>query len=73
MSTVQNGLSNKIKYYLILTLVGLLIIFALQNSEEVTVVFLLWEMSLPRIIMLFIFFFTGIILGLFLGNLKIPK
>lgn len=61
---------NKIKAFIVLFLLGLLLIFALQNAEQVTISFLFWDMSMPRVLVLFLFFTGGLLLGLFLNSLK---
>lgn len=59
--------------YLVVSMVILLlgIVFALQNADETKVTFLIWEFKSSRAIVLFITFFTGIIIGVFtsLANL----
>jgi len=66
----QSNLSRKIKPAIILLLLCLLMIFTLQNSESVTVAFFLWQMSLPRSMIFFVFFLTGFICGLAINNWK---
>jgi len=66
----QSNLSRKIKPAIILLLLCLLMIFTLQNSESVAVVFFLWEMSLPRSMIFFVFFLIGFISGLAINNWK---
>ncbi len=62
--------SRQLKSGLALFLLSLVLIFALQNSESVSVVFLLWEMNLPRALILFVFFLAGFLLGAAVINLK---
>ncbi|MFH1754975.1 MAG: LapA family protein [Candidatus Latescibacterota bacterium] len=55
-------------------LIGLLVFMAIlfaQNSEVVTVRFLLWESSLSRIVLLLITLAIGIIIGFVLA--KLPR
>ena len=61
---------NKIKAFIILFLLALLMIFALQNAEQVTISFLFWDMNMPRVLVLFLFFSGGLLIGLFLNSLK---
>lgn len=61
---------NKIKAFIVLFLLALLLIFALQNAEQVTISFLFWDMNMPRILVLFLFFSGGLLIGLFLNSLK---
>ena len=41
----------------------LIIIFIVQNTEVVSIKFLFWELSLSRVLMVFLVFLTGGILG----------
>ncbi len=61
---------NKIKAFIVLFLLALLLIFALQNAEQVTISFLFWDMNMPRVLVLFLFFSGGLLIGLFLNSLK---
>lgn len=49
-----------------LVLIALVIIFTLQNIQIVTVNFLLWDMSLPRAVMIFTVFLAGALTGFLL-------
>ncbi len=53
--------AKQIIYIVLLSLFGL---FILQNIASVTVNFLLWEIKLPRAILLLMTFFLGLGLGL---------
>jgi uncharacterized integral membrane protein len=55
--------------YLITALLILLIgiIFALQNPESTNVKFLFWEYEGSRAIVLFLTFFMGIVIGIFIS------
>lgn len=57
------------KTYLGLALLLLIVIFTLQNTEVVTVNFLIWRLSVSRSLMVFIVLITGIVVGLVLGGL----
>jgi uncharacterized integral membrane protein len=48
---------------LIIVLVGLVVIFILQNTERLNVEFLFWSFSLRRALLLFIVLLVGIITG----------
>jgi uncharacterized integral membrane protein len=64
----SSNLSTQIKSGIVLLLLCLVIIFALQNSETVTVVFLWWEQSLPRVLIFFVFFLVGFLCGIAISN-----
>lgn len=54
----------KSKIIVIVVLTVLLIIFVLQNTENVVVHFWFWDLSLPRALLLFVTFAVGLIIGL---------
>jgi uncharacterized integral membrane protein len=66
--TKTSDVSRQVKAGIVLVLLCLLLIFALQNSASVTVVFLLWEMTLPRVLLFFVFFVVGFLAGLAVSN-----
>ena len=49
-----------------LVLLSLFAIFILQNTEVVDIRFLIWKMSLSRVILLIGSLFIGILIGLFI-------
>jgi uncharacterized integral membrane protein len=63
-----SDVSRQIKAGIVLVLLCMILIFALQNSASVTVVFLLWEMALPRVLIFFVFFVVGFLTGLAISN-----
>jgi len=70
----SNELGRRIRNGVILAVCAVLLLFALQNSESVTVAFLFWESTMPRAVVLFIFFCAGVLLGLLLGrSLRKPR
>lgn len=52
-----------LKFAITMFLAALLGIFMLQNIEQVQVSFLLWSISMPRVIMLFFVISIGIAIG----------
>ena len=48
---------------LILVLIGLMIVFVVQNAATVEVDFLTWSVQLPRAIVYFLIFFIGGVVG----------
>lgn len=60
--------SRQVKAGIVLVLLCLLLLFALQNSTSVTVVFLIWDMTLPRVLIFFVFFVVGFLAGLAVSN-----
>lgn len=55
------------RFIAILVLIVLVVIFIFQNIEMVKVSFLIWEMSLPRALMIFITLVIGVVVG-YLSN-----
>jgi lipopolysaccharide assembly protein A len=45
-------------------IVGLIVLFTLQNITTVEVTFLVWSVSLPRAVLLFLVFSGGVATGL---------
>jgi uncharacterized integral membrane protein len=72
-SSDTNTRSRQIKSGIVLALLFLVLIFALQNSESASVVFLFWELILPRAVIFFVFFLVGFLAGLAVCNWKILK
>ena len=63
--------SRQIKSGIVLLLLLLAVIFTLQNTETMVVVFLWMEFVLPRALVLFIIFLVGFLTGLAVCNWKI--
>lgn len=51
-------------------LVGLIVVFAVQNYEVVELRFLFWTLAMSRALMLFLVFAIGIVLGWLVRGLK---
>ena len=62
MTSGRSGTSS-IRGGLILALIGLLIVFAIQNVATVEVNFLIWNLKLPRALLYFIIFAIGALIG----------
>jgi uncharacterized integral membrane protein len=59
-----------VKSTLIIALVGVVMIFTLQNTEVLNVEFLLWSFSLRRAVLLFIVLLIGIVTGYVLAAFR---
>jgi len=57
------------KLYFALTLLGLVLIFVLQNTEIVNIRFLFWQFAASRALLVFGIFLVGILGGYLLGSL----
>lgn len=74
MNEENRNIYSRIKVVLLLVVLGILLVFALQNSENVTLAFLFWELNLPRVFIFFIFFCAGVLCGIFINTLmKLKK
>ena len=56
------------KWVSILVLLFFLILFSLQNAKTVSVSFLVWSFSVSRIVLMFIVFCVGIIIGMLIPS-----
>ena len=54
---------GRIRFIVGLLLVGLFVLFIVQNSEPVTLTFLMWAMSLPVAVVVAIPFLCGMLAG----------
>lgn len=53
-----------------LLLAAIIVLFTLQNIEIVELRLLLWKISMPRALMIFLVLVVGIVLGWILSELK---
>ena len=60
----------KTKIIIIVILAILLIIFVLQNTENVGIKFWFWELNIPRALLLFVCFAMGLVIGLIIPTSK---
>jgi len=58
----------KTKIIVIALLAVLLIIFVLQNTEMVIVNLFLWDVSIPRALLIFVCFAMGLVFGLLIPS-----
>jgi len=54
---------NNLKLYLVLVLIGLVVVFTLQNVVVVDIRFLFWSFSMSRALMIFFTLAVGVIIG----------
>lgn len=59
----------KIKVILVLILIGLFILFVMQNLEVVNIHFLFFSFPISQVLLMFIIFAVGIIVGMMLPGL----
>lgn len=56
------------KMILGLTLVGVVVLFTLQNTEVVALRFLWWEFAMSRVLMFLLVFVVGLLSGFLIGS-----
>jgi uncharacterized integral membrane protein len=61
------------KMPLVIILLLLVVIFTLQNTEQVNISFLLWHITLSRALMIFLVLATGLLAGWILGTVQCRK
>jgi len=66
---MANGKSPRdvVRTVLVVALLGLLVVFVIQNVATVEVNFLVWNMSLPRAVLYLIFLAAGGLVGWLIG------
>lgn len=57
-----------IKRIVLIILVTLFLVFILQNLEQVSVPFLIWEVGMPRSLLIAVILLIGVVIGLLLKN-----
>ncbi len=65
----KHDANMKTRLSLGLILLGLVVIFTVQNTEVMTVRFLLWDVALSRALLIFIVLASGVIVGWVLNGL----
>jgi len=60
----------KIKNILLLILFGLLIIISTQNTQEVNIKYLFWEVKMPLIVLIYATLVISFILGIIYSGVK---
>ena len=61
------------KMPLVIVLLLLVVIFTLQNTEQVNISFLFWHVTLSRALMIFLVLATGLLAGWILGTVQCRK
>jgi uncharacterized integral membrane protein len=54
---------KQIKFFTILALLGLIVVFVVQNAEVLQVVFLIWTFEIRRAVLIFVVLVLGILIG----------
>lgn len=61
------------RFWFTVAVVGLLVVFTLQNVVDVRVTFLFWTIELPQAILLFAVFIVGMLTGWILKSVRHPR
>jgi len=61
----------RVRLFIMIILGGLLILISWQNIQEVTLKFVVWEPTLPLILLIYLTFFGGFLFGLFYGRINL--
>ena len=54
---------NQVKFIVILLVLGLIVVFAVQNYKVVELRFLLWRIEMSRALLFFFVFVGGVVVG----------
>lgn len=64
---------RKVKVAAFMVIIILVMIFTLQNTEQVEIRFLFWQLALSRSLLLFLVFALGLLSGFVLSVVKIDE
>ena len=70
---IKEGRTVNSKVIILLILLGIVILFTLQNTQVVELRLLFWTVSMSRALMIFIVLAIGIILGMLMCNISRRK
>ena len=70
MYKVYNQINMKLKTILALVFAALIVVFSLQNSEVTDVKFLLWKLTLSRVLIILGSFGIGVLVGILVSMKK---
>jgi len=60
----------RVKLILVIVLVLTVVLFTLQNTEQVEISFLLWNFTTSRALMIFVLLIVGFLAGWLVGSLQ---
>ena len=66
-------MGHRIRPVVSIVLIGLVLVFAVQNVADVEVQFLIWSFALPRAILIVVVFALGMLIGWVLHSLRRRK
>ena len=61
------------KSIIMLILLGLFIIFCLQNIEDITIHFIFWSFAISKLLILIIIFIIGLFIGILIPGMLTKK
>ena len=62
-------MARDFRFWFSMTVLGLAVLFTIQNIATVEVSFLFWSMTMPRAVLLFVIFAAGAVFGWVSGRL----
>ena len=60
----------KIKNIILIFLVGVLVIISTQNTQEVTIKLIFWDITISFIILIYVIFAISFVIGVMYSNIK---
>lgn len=66
-------MAHRLRPIVSFVLIGIVLVFAVQNVADVEVQFLIWSFALPRAILIVVVFALGMLIGWILHSLRIRK
>lgn len=66
-------MGHRVRPVVSFVLIGIVLVFAVQNVADVEVQFLIWSFALPRAILIVVVFALGMLIGWILHSLRIRR
>jgi uncharacterized integral membrane protein len=66
-------MAHRLRPIVSFVLIGIVLVFAVQNVADVEVQFLIWSFALPRAILIVVVFALGMLIGWILHSLRARK
>ena len=66
-------MAHKLRPIISIVLIGIVLVFAIQNVADVEVQFLIWSFALPRAILIVVVFALGMLIGWILHSVRARK
>ena len=66
-------MGHRVRPVVSFVLIGIVLVFAVQNVADVEVQFLIWSFALPRAILIVVVFALGMLIGWILHSLRLRR